>query len=89
MKTTIATKESILAKLEELINDIEFKEWAMQIAERSLDSGIVDIGKFEDNYLLPKCLMAAIGREIENQYSPPKTFDRKISGLVGSFNSGM
>lgn len=38
--------------------------------EKVIQNNLVDFDKYEDNYLLPKIFMSAIGAEIERQFRP-------------------
>jgi hypothetical protein len=78
------TKESVLGKVEAIIDDMNFKQWAMQKAEKALDSGVINLEDFEDNYALPKNIISMIGREMQRQYSPLSFSDnsRKTKKLL-------
>lgn len=64
------TKEQAIKKFEELVNDLDFKAWAMERAERMVSSNYINLEEFEDDFILPKAMMAAIGEEIRFQYRP-------------------
>ena len=83
------TKEQATQKFEELINNLDFKAWAMERAERMLTSGYVNLDDHEDNYILPKAMVAAIGREIEWQYKPMESFKRNEKKLVDALYAGI
>ena len=38
--------------------------------EKALLSGCLDLDAYEDNFLLPKAFMSAVGKEIEFQFRP-------------------
>jgi hypothetical protein len=66
MANAHSSKESALAKLDELIEQL-----APMIRERSIaiiESGAVDFDSYEDNYRLPKALLCASLRHAEGQY---------------------
>jgi hypothetical protein len=65
-------KQQFLDKVKEIT--IEMQDWIMKKAEESLKSGAFDINDYEDNYILPKIFISAMGEEIKFQYKP---FDRK------------
>ena len=83
------TKEQATQKFEELINNLDFKAWAMERAERMLTSGYVNLEDYEDDYILPKAMVAAIGREIEWQYKPMVGFRRNGKKLVDALYAGI
>ena len=45
--------------------------------DKVIQSGAVDFDKYENNYLLPKIFISAIGSEIENQFMPLTKESRK------------
>jgi len=63
------TKEQFLKKVDEMTGE-EFKKWIMEKAEKAFTSGAISGEDFEDNYLLPKIFMSALGEEIKFQYKP-------------------
>ena len=83
------TKEQATQKFEELINNLDFKAWAMERAERMVTSGYVNLEDYEDDYILPKAMMSALGREIEWQYKPMEGFKRNEKKLVDALYAGI
>lgn len=62
------TKAQILAKVNEMKPDI--LELIDNRVEKALASGTLNIEDYEDNFILPKIIVSAIGSEIEFQYRP-------------------
>ena len=50
--------------------------------EHVLDSGCLDLKAYEDNFLLPKAFMSAVGTEIEYQFRPLTKEMRKVSDTI-------
>jgi len=38
--------------------------------KKLLNSGAIELSNYDDNYILPKCVMCAIGKEIAFQFKP-------------------
>lgn len=62
------TKDQFMAKVQEMVS--ELPEFIMERAEKAWNSGAFDPEKYEDNYLLPKIFMSAMGEEIKWQFKP-------------------
>ena len=67
------TKEQFLAKVKEMLDD-GFIDFIMQRADKALKSGAINLEDYEDDCVLPKIFMSAMGEEIKWQYKP---FDPK------------
>jgi hypothetical protein len=61
-------KETCLNKIDEMIPDLV--DFIHKKAKSYLNSGAINIEDFEDDYLLPKIIMSAVGKEIQWQYKP-------------------
>jgi len=48
-----------------------------QRIEKVIQSGAVDFSKYENNYLLAKIFISAVGSEIEHQFKPLRPEDIK------------
>lgn len=59
----------------------QLKKNAMQLIdtgiEKALKSGSIDLADYEDNYILPKIVLSAIGHEIAYQFAPHSKEDKK------------
>jgi len=73
-------KEQFLSKVNEMIPDMN--EWIIKKAESIVASGAVDLESYDDNYLLPKIFMSAMGAEIRFQYKPHATRDIKLRNNI-------
>jgi hypothetical protein len=62
------TEEQFLEKVREMLP--ELNELIMAKAQKVFKSGAIEPSDYEDNYLLPKIFISAMGREIERQYKP-------------------
>ena len=71
------TKEQFLAKVQEMLP--ELNKMIMEKAAKAYQSGAIDPQDYEDNYLLPKIFMAAMGKEMTWQYMP---HDKKSKSSV-------
>lgn len=63
------TKEQFLEKVKSMLGE-EFEAFIMRRAEKAFDSGAINPDKYEDDYILPKIFMSAMGDEIKFQYRP-------------------
>lgn len=63
------TREQFLEKVEEIIPDIA--DLIREKANTVLESGAIDLESWEDNYLLPKLFIVAMGKEIAMRYKHP------------------
>lgn len=68
------TKEQFLSKVDEMTGE-DFKKFIMERANKAWNSGAIDHDSFEDNYLLPKIFLSAMGEEIKFQYKPHSNKD--------------
>jgi len=67
------TKEQVMKKVVELLNEFA-TGWGQEKAEKALSAGAVDLESAEDNYIVPKLMMSALGKELSHQYSLPSTY---------------
>jgi hypothetical protein len=77
------TREQFLEKVGELLPDLN--TFIMEKAEKALKSGALDLEKYEDNYLLPKIFMYAMGKEIKDQYKPYNKKDVTVGNNLSYF----
>jgi hypothetical protein len=63
------TKEQFLEKVKEMLED-GFVEFVMERAGKVLKSGAINLEDYENDYVLPKLFMSAMGEEIKFQYEP-------------------
>lgn len=64
---SVKEKEAVLrSRTMELADDIKAMIPAM--VERAIKSGAVDVTEYDGSYMLPKCIISAIGAEIKNYY---------------------
>jgi hypothetical protein len=78
-----ATKESVLQKVDEQLP--ELTKWILDKVKYYLNSGAIDIESYEDNYLLPKILLSAIGNDMARQYMPYGDKDKRTVRDLGYF----
>ena len=62
------TKKQVRSKTSELIRNCSAS--MRKNIEKVLESGAVNIGSYEDNYLLPKIILVALLKEEIFQYEP-------------------
>ena len=62
------TKQQLRQKFNELIR--ENNKMLREKLEKLLKSGAIDLNNWEDNYVLPKLVMCAMGKEISFQWKP-------------------
>ena len=62
------TKEQFLAKVEELIPQVN--DLIRNKANTLTNSGAVDFESYDDDFLLAKIFMSAMGEEIKYQFKP-------------------
>jgi len=62
------TEEQFLEKVEKLIPEIN--DLIRNRAKKILTSGCINLSEYDNNFLLPKLFMSAIGEEIAYQFSP-------------------
>jgi len=77
------TEQMFLDNLQEMLPDLQ--EFIIEKAKTVFSSGAVDTESYEDNYLLPKIFLSAIGKEIENQYLPHSNKDIKVKNNLSYF----
>lgn len=63
-------KDIFLDRVEELAD--ETHDDILKSARELLKSGAVDLGEYEDNYILPKLFMTAYALRMEELWSPPR-----------------
>jgi hypothetical protein len=78
------TKEQFLAKVKEMLDD-GFVDFIMKRAEKALKSGAINLDSYEDDYVLPKIFMSAMGDEIKFQYKPHNPKDIRTRNNLEKF----
>jgi len=68
----IQTKKQALTRLKKMMK--QANQYMTKEAERLLNSGAIDMRKYEDNYILPKVLLSAVLYNTAQQYLP---FDKE------------
>jgi len=76
MYFNMATREQLEQKTYQLIEDV-VKIYQDKI-KKAFDSGAFDVEDYDNNFLLPKTIICAISKEIERQFEPPMTKDKKM-----------
>ena len=69
------TEQMFLDNLQEMLPDLQ--ELILEKAKKVFSSGAIDTESYEDDYLLPKIFLSAMGKEIEFQYLPHSKDDLK------------
>ena len=77
------TEEQVLEKIESMLPEV--MELIKRKTEKALSSGAINLDDFEDNYLLPKMILSAIGKEIEFSYRPPQSKHQKYVNNLWKF----
>lgn len=77
------TKEQFLQKVDEMTGE-DFKKFIMERASKAWNSGAIDGESFEDNYLLPKIFLSAMGEEIKFQYKPHSKQDIELRDTLAT-----
>ena len=77
------TEEKFFEKLNEMLPDVQ--RVILQKAKKVFSSGAVDTESYEDNYLLPKIFLSAMGKEIEFLYLPTTNKDIKVKNNLSYF----
>lgn len=78
------TRDQFLEKVEEIIPDIT--ELIREKAKIMLTSGSIELEDYEDNYILPKLFIVAIGKEIIDQYRHPNITRQDVITINNMFN---
>jgi hypothetical protein len=76
------TEQEFLDKVNEMIPDMN--DWIIEKAKHIIQSGAIDLESYENNYLLPKIFISAMGAEIRFQYKPHATKDIKLRNNIES-----
>lgn len=64
------TRRNITKRTNELIKNLN--KYIKEDVKKLLDSGAINLDEYEDNYKLPKMMIAAIlERQAEKEYHPP------------------
>lgn len=64
------TRRNITKRTNELIKNLN--KYIKEDVKKLLDSGAINLDEYEDNYKLPKMMIAAIlERQAEKEYCPP------------------
>ncbi len=77
------TKEQFLEKVKDILPDLN--ELILKKAEEISKSGCIDFESFENDYMLPKIFMSAMGEEIKFQYKPFVKENMKIRDNMINF----
>lgn len=64
------TKENVRAKVVDMIEN-DLPSILIEKVDKLLDSGAINFENYEDNYLLPKLIMQALGSCMSRLYSNP------------------
>lgn len=64
------TKENVRAKVVDMIEN-DLPSILIEKVDKLLDSGAINFENYEDNYLLPKLIMQALGTCMSRLYSNP------------------
>lgn len=78
------TRDQFLEKVEEIIPDIN--ELIRKKANIMLASGAIDLASWENNYILPKLFIVAMGKEITLNYQLPNETIQHIRTINNMFN---
>ena len=62
------TNDQVIKKVEELLPQIN--ELILEKTKKALNSGALDVESYENNFVLPKIILSAIGEEIKWQFKP-------------------
>ena len=62
------TKDQFLVKVKKLLPDLN--NMILEKANKAFDSGAINSEDFENDYLLSKIFLSAIGGEIKSHYAP-------------------
>ena len=64
------TRRNVTKRTNELIRDLN--KYIKEDVKKLLDSGAVNLDEYDDNYRLPKMMIAAIlERQVKKNYRPP------------------
>jgi len=74
------TKERLRGKFNKLIR--ENNKMMTEKFEKLLKSGAIDFAAWDDDFVLPKLIMTAMGKEMINQWRP---FDKRWSKEIENF----
>jgi hypothetical protein len=74
------TREQFLNKVKEMLPDMNLM--LLEKAEEVLLTGAFDLESYEDNYLLPKIFLSAMGEEIKFQFEPFSKVDKKTRNNI-------
>lgn len=77
------TEGQLFMKMDSLAGDLP--GYVIQSMKKIRESGEIDLDSYEDNYLLPKMMMAAILRRLSGEYmpiSPTKAQKTKIEVMA-------
>lgn len=77
------TKDEFISKIKEMLPDLN--NLILEKANKALNSGAFDLEDYDDNFLLPKIFMSAMGKEIEWQYKPHNKRDTKVRNNLSNF----
>jgi len=77
------TEQMFFEKLNEVLP--ELNRMVLEKAKKVFSSGAIEPSDYEDNYLLPKIFLSAMGKEIENQYMPYLNKDIKVKNNLSYF----
>ena len=77
------TELQFLDKIKEMLPDLN--RLILEKAKKVFSSGAVDTESYENNYLLPKIFLCAMGKEISWQYEPHSKKDKKVVKNLGYF----
>jgi hypothetical protein len=72
----MATKAQLKKKTKECAKDVY--NYILEHIDKAFESGAFDVKDYEDNYLLPKCVICAILDRTRRVYEPPMKESKKL-----------
>lgn len=77
------TRKQVMDKINEMLPDVTAS--IIKSSERFIKSGAINLEAYEDNYVLPKILLAACLHDIAYQYEPFNKADAKLVKNLRNF----
>ena len=77
------TEKQFLEKVNEMLPDLN--QLILEKAKKVFSSGAIDTEEYDNNYLLPKIFLCAMGKEISWQYGVHSKKDEKVVKNLGYF----
>jgi chlorite dismutase len=79
------TREQFTAKFQALLDDSDFMGFFHKRAKDLLNSGAIDLEKYENDFRLPKIILSVVLKEASYQYEPLNHMDKKTARNLEHF----